>query len=148
MASRQTPNIFKGPEHTKTHSNGLKSQSSVEQDGCRTVPGPPTNPLSSLSLSTTGKSLSDAHLLAASPRGTMLDQVAQVMLYRSRGDVNIPDIGRKCPRIVTLSLNKCGAMRMTDGKEVGGAWEELMELNLQVCTVYVIVIMLYSMYNK
>ena len=37
----------------------------------------------------------------------------------------------------TLSLTKCGAMKMAEkeGEEVGGVWEELMELNLQVpCT--------------
>ena len=57
-----------------------------------------------------------------------------MMLYRSRGDVSIPDIGRRCPRITTMSLTKCGAMKMAEveGRDVDRHWEMLVEINLQV----------------
>lgn len=141
---RVTPNLVevKAPISNSTTTSSLQSKSSAAYFGSHvnSAVGPKPS-LRSVSLSSTGsqfhstaKSLSDAQLLAASPRGTKLEEVACVMLYRSRGEVNIPDIGRRCPRVTTLSLTKCGAMRMveTEGKHGGGVWEELVELNLQV----------------
>ena len=135
---RKIPNLLekKAPIVT-TQKTGLQSRSSVGHFSSK----PLSSSLHSVSLSPTGsqfssttKSLSDAQLLAASPRGTTVDEVACVMLYRSRGDVRIPDIGRRCPRVCSLSLTKCPAMTNVkgDGEEVGGVWEELIELNLQV----------------
>ena len=137
---RSTPNLLqRGTQNSTSPSVRLKSKScfSPSTPGFKAT----TDTLHSVSLSptkssshSTSQSLSDAQLLAASPRGTRLEQVACVMLYRSRGDVDIPDIGRRCPHVSTLSLTKCGAMRMgvKEGEEVGGAWEDLVELNLQV----------------
>ena len=141
---RLTPNLLQ-----KRPLSSTSPQARLESKSCFSHPNPSTlssktsstNTLRSVSLSptksqslSTSRSLSDAQLLAASPRGTRLEEVACVMLYRSRGDVNIPDIGRRCPHVSTLSLTKCGAMRMVDkeGEELGRVWEELMELNLQV----------------
>ena len=145
---RLTPNLLqnrplsstspKKQLHSKScysHPNpSILSSKASSTDALRSVSLSPTNSQSH----STCRSLSDAQLLAASPRGTRLEEVACVMLYRSRGDVNIPDIGRRCPRVSTLSLTKCGAMRMVDKEreELGRVWEELMELNLQVCTLY------------
>ena len=139
---RLTPNLLQ-----KRPPSSTSPQAQLHSKSCFSHPNPSapnskassTDALRSISLSPTKsqscRSLSDAQLLAASPRGTMLEEVACVILYRSRGDVNIPDIGRRCPRVSALSLTKCGAMRMVDKEreEVGGVWEELMELNLQVC---------------
>lgn len=143
---RLTPNLLK-----KRPLSSTSPKKQLHSKSCYSHPNPSiltskassSDALRSLSLSPTNsqnhstcRSLSDAQLLAASPRGTSLEETACVMLYRSRGDVNIPDIGRRCPSVSTLSLTKCGAMRMVDRKreELGGEWEELMELNLQVCT--------------
>lgn len=135
---RVTPNLVevKAPISNCTTTTSLQSRSSAAYFGSHvnSAVGPKPS-LRSVSLSSTAcKSLSDAQLLAASPRGTKLEEVACVMLYRSRGEVNIPDIGRRCPRVTTLSLTKCGAMTMmeTEGKNGGDVWEELVELNLQV----------------
>ena len=139
---RLIPNLLQ-----KRPPSSTSPQAQLHSKSCFSHPNPSTpnskasstDALRSISLSPTKsqscRSLSDAQLLAASPRGTMLEEVACVILYRSRGDVNIPDIGRRCPRVSALSLTKCGAMRMVDKEreEVGGVWEELMELNLQVC---------------
>ena len=142
---RLTPNLLqKRPPSSTSPKAQLHSKSCFSHPNPSTLSSKAssTDTLRSVSLSLTNsqshpasRSLSDAQLLAASPRGTRLEEVACVMLYRSRGDVNIPDIGRRCPRVSTLSLTKCGAMRMVDKdwEEVGGVWEELMELNLQVC---------------
>ena len=141
---RETPNLLErtAPISTFSAPSGLQSRSSAAHFDGNVNSAIGSKPsLHSVSLSPTGsqlhsaaKALSEAQLLAASPRGTKLEEVACVMLYRSRGEVDVPDIGRRCPRVSTLSLTKCGAMRMveTGGKEVGGVWEELMELNLQV----------------
>ena len=124
--------------HSKScysHPNpSILSSKASSTDALHSVSLSPTNSQSH----STCRSLSDAQLLAASPRGTRLEETACVVLYRSRGDVSIPDIGRRCPRLSTLSLTKCGAMRMVDkeSEEVGGVWEELVELNLQVCTLH------------
>lgn len=151
---RQTPNLLQ-----KRPLSSVSPQARLHSKSCFSHPNPSslsskassTNTLHSASLSptksqshSTSRSLSDAQLLAASPRGTRLEEVACIMLYRSRGDVNIPDIERRCPRVSTLSLTKCGAMRMVDKEreEVGGVWKELMELNLQVCVKHLQSIML------
>ena len=150
---RVTPNLVEGKAQisNSTTTASLQSRSSAAYFGghVSSAVGPKPS-LRSVSLSSTEsqfhsttKSLSDAQLLAASPRGTKLEKVACVMLYKSRGEVNIPDIGRRCPRVATLSLTKCGAMRMmeTEGKNGGGVWEELVELNLQVCCRFVFSLM-------
>lgn len=141
---RVTPNFIEGktPISNSSTTRSLQSRSSVAYFGGNVHSAVGSDPtLHSVSLSSTGsqfhstaKSLSDAQLLAASPHGTKLEEVACVMLYRSRGEVNIPDIGRRCPRVTTLSLTKCGAIRMveTEGKNSSGVCEELVELNLQV----------------
>ena len=139
---RETPNLRSGTQNL-TPSSSLQSKSSVGhldgQNYSVFSSKISSNTLHSVSLSplkhSTARSLSDAQLLAASPRETRLEEVACVILYRSRGDVNMPDIGRKCPHVSSLSLTKCGAMRMVveeEGEEVGGVWEELVELSLQV----------------
>lgn len=135
---REIPNLLENRVDISNASKSDLQSKSVNRFSSNTVNN---NSLHSISLSPSGsqfhantKLLSDAQLLAASPRGTRLEEVACVMLYRSRGDVRIPQIGRKCPHLCTLNLTKCGAMKMveTNKEEVGGVWEELIELNLQV----------------
>ena len=145
LVQRRVPDLLDEIQHSQSLSTGLKSKSSVDHNGGHIVPRAAIKALSSASLSSTGRSLSDAHLLAASPRGTKLGEVACVMLYRSRGDVSIPDIGRRCPRITTMSLTKCGAMKMgeVEGRDVDGHWEMLVEINLQVYPTCVLVILVF-----
>ena len=51
--------------------------------------------------------LSKAQLLAASRRGTGLDEVAQVVLYRSRQALDLSSL-QQCPNLRTITLSKCG----------------------------------------
>ena len=56
--------------------------------------------------------ISKAHLLAASRRGTKLEEVAQVMLYRTKHPVDLSSL-QQCPNLRTLTLSHCDLEALT-----------------------------------
>ena len=75
----------------------------------------------------TAKGLTNAQLVAASPKDTPLDRVAQVVVYRSRTPVDLNSLG-KCPQLTSLSLTKCGLVSLS---KLEGC-PQLLEVTVQV----------------
>ena len=75
-----------------------------------------------------GTPLTSAQIVAASPKDTPLDQVAMVMMYRSRNPVDLRSLA-KCPRLSSLSLTKCGLVSLSKLEGCG----QLQEVKVQVC---------------
>lgn len=55
----------------------------------------------------TAQGLTKAQLLAASPKGTQLEQVLEVVVYKSRQPVALNSL-EQCPQVRTITLTKCG----------------------------------------
>ena len=75
------------------------------------------------------QSLSKAQLLAASRRGSKLEDVVQVVLYRSRHSPDLSSL-QQCPKLRTITLSKCGLEVLTGLEHC----PLLTEINAPVCT--------------
>lgn len=73
--------------------------------------------------------LSKAQMLAASQKGTPLEQVVQVVVYRSRKPVDLNCL-QQCPKLRTATLVKCGLETLARLQET--AAPILVELNVPV----------------
>ena len=73
--------------------------------------------------------LTGAQLLAASPKGTHLDDVVEVVVYRSRSPVDLSCL-HQCPKLWSITLNHCGIETLTSIK----GCPQLTQINMLVGT--------------
>lgn len=78
--------------------------------------------------------LSRAQLLAASPKGTSLEEVEQVVLYGCRHPLQLASLAQ-CPQLKTASLVKCGLESLVGLQQSAPL---LKELNVPVCVTLTI----------